>query len=71
MGARSNWNLNPQAWHDRVRAIAHVISLRVANGELTGPDVELAVIDLVQRAAEARVRHEALAAAATTEARPR
>ena len=62
MGARSNWNLNPVAWRDRVRACAHVLSIRVANGELTGPDVELAILDLVQRAAEARVRHEVRAA---------
>lgn len=58
MGARSNWNLNPKAWKDRVQAIAHVISIRAWNGELNGPDLELAIIDLVNRAVEARLNLE-------------
>ena len=41
-----------EQWHAWVRRRAHKLSVRVACGALAGPEVEEAVLDLVERSAE-------------------
>lgn len=49
------WNRD---WRDAVRKRAHVLSVRNYNGELVGLDLETAIIDLVQKAADQREKRE-------------